>query len=154
MAVKDENYSGDLLADLKFASQRIPGGLRAQVHDLNQILAQYEPEFTFALADFTPAESELWQAFNINPSGAGYWRAYDFSPEEAVEWDKQGIGAPGVAALWHFSSFTPSEAAMWQREGFTPALARRWIDAGYQFQEAVSFAKRGFSDPDKLPKGE
>lgn len=149
-----EKFPADYFQVLLDDARRAPAIFNAQIHDINQILAQFNGGVTWGSLEFTPAESDLWKSRNFKPSEAGYWRAYEISPDDAITWRQVGIATPGIAAAWREAKFDPATAAAWGKQGASPALARRWLDAGHSPGEAFSYISRGILDPSKLPKGE
>jgi hypothetical protein len=147
-------YPADYLAVLLDDGRRAPSIFNAQIHDINQLLAQFNGGITWSSVDFSLAESELWKAKSFKPGEAGYWRAYELGPDEAVEWRKAGFLTPGIAAAWRNERFDPKTAAGWASQGASPLLARKWLDAGHAPNEAFSYITKGILDPANLPKGE
>lgn len=149
-----EKFPADFLAVLLDDAKRAPAIFNAQIHDINQILAQFNGGVTWASVDFSPAESDLWKAQFFKPGEAGYWRAYEIGPDVAVEWRRVGFKTPGIAAAWRNANFDPETAAIWASKGAAPALARKWLDAGHSPSDALSYISKGILDPANLPKGE
>jgi hypothetical protein len=149
-----DTYPADYLAVLLDDARRAPSIFNAQIHDINQLLAQFNGGITWSSVDFSLAESELWKAKSFKPGEAGYWRAYELGPDEAVEWRKAGFLTPGIAAAWRNERFDPKTAAGWASQGASPLLARKWLDAGHAPNEAFSYITKGILDPANLPKGE
>ncbi len=149
-----EKFPADYLAVLLDDAKRAPAIFNAQIHDINQILAQFNGGITWASVDFSPAESDLWIAQFFKPGEAGYWRAYEIGPTTASEWRKVGFKTPGIAAAWRDANFDPETAAIWASKGSAPALARKWLDAGHSPTDALSYMSKGILDPANLPKGE
>jgi len=149
-----EKFPADFLTVLLDDARRAPAIFNAQIHDINQLLAQFNGGITWAAVDFSLAESDIWKTQSFKPGEAGYWRAYEVGPEQAVLWRKAGFRTPGVAAAWRDAKFEPMVAAAWASQGANPAMARLWLDAGHNPAEAISYISRGILDPKNLPKGE
>ena len=158
-AYADSFQSAGLLADdlmPKFLVdiKRVPGTLLAQIHDITLLLSPYKGGETYLKSFFTQSEIAEWYQNGISLVDAGYWRAFEFNSEQAKQWIDSGIPIPGIASAWRTERFSGTEASEWAANGLTPIISRKWIAAGFKCAEALSYIKRGFADPDELPKGD
>ena len=142
-----ERPSLDFYDDLREEAQVLPGIFRCQVHDINQLLACLEREFTYEHAQMTELEASQWLAAEVPPVPAGYWRAYNFTPTRMAEWRDKGLEDPAIAAGFVQHGFTPSQSMLWIQAGIEGRMARRWRDAGYDPNRALEMIKKGTTDP-------
>jgi hypothetical protein len=112
----------------------LPGIFRTQAHDIDQLVARFDGEFTFDRAGFTVNEALEWQTAGYAPYQAGYWRAHYMNAKEAQAWEGVGIT-------------NPQEAFHWKVRGFDSAAAKTWMDAGYATPEQALAKQRSGGNP-------
>lgn len=148
--VKDDQRiapEANLLQLLFEASIPLPSTYRSHIHDINQILSQFKGGLSFATAEFTQAEADLWMDANIGPVLAGYWRAYGISIDEAREWTNIGVAEAPLAIEWRKGAFTPATCKEWIELKFMPYDAFVWKRAGYKPEEARKLLSEGVTNP-------
>lgn len=150
-AKQPRTWNQEFFDALYFQSLHIPYIYRTYVHDIAQMLSQFEGGFSFQSAGFSAPEIQSWSAAGFGPVPAGYWRAYDFSPEQAVEWQRYGVSDPAFAADWRRNGFSPGAAVPWLQFGFFPAPARKWADANFEADRAARLIEKGYQDPSQVP---
>ncbi len=131
-------------------SVAIPGILRSQAHDIDQLLSVYTSDFNFEQAHITNEDAEVWKQIGLGPVEAGYWIANEIAPQEALLWNQAGIVDYAVAGLWRSWKFPPDVAAAWIQAEFLPADAAMWANAQIPPEEAQVFIKRGLTDPSQI----
>jgi hypothetical protein len=129
------------------SSVALPAFFRSHIHDINQLLSQYRGGLSWATAEFSQAEAELWGRAGIGVAAAGYFRAFGMGPEEAGKWREAGVFEAGGAVDWKRAGFGPEGAAEWINERIPPPLAFLWNRAGYTPEETRTFLEKGVSQP-------
>lgn len=148
-----EKMEPSFFAFLHDAALNSPAVFRTHLHDINLLLSPFKGGgITFPQAEFSRAESDLWQNAGFGPVPAGYWRAYGINPEEARAWTDAKLGEAAAAAEWRNCGFDPQSAAGWAEIGFVPGYAAGWLKAGYSPQQAKEYAERGVFDPPLKPE--
>jgi len=104
------------------------------------------------MAEFIPAEAQIWKDAQIAAIPAGYWRAYHFSPAEVVEWFQAGAQHPSLAANWKRAGFAPTAAKEWLAAGIPPSFALVWRKAGFDPEFCRKMLTRGIFDPEHARK--
>lgn len=148
----DQGLTPRFTSELLLMSFNTVPAMYTQVHDLNQLTAQFKGGLNGENLGFTKEEEKLWAEARIPPVPAGYWRAHLFGPNEAIAWTAAGIGLPINAFQWKLAGFTPEESAIWTSSNLHPQVAKFWKDAGYDPQTSADFVKQGITDPTKVPK--
>ena len=105
---------------------RLAAAFKTEIHEINFLLATFEPEFTFELAEIIPEQAHAWRGLGVSAREAGYWIAYDFDAISAHEWAQRGVGHAKEAWLWRQLGFDPDEAREWGEYGIAPAIAAEW----------------------------
>lgn len=137
----------EFLDSLQHECLGLPSVFRSHAHDLSQILATYEKQYTYAHAGISDEEARQWSEQGLGPVPAGYWRAYFFLAEEAAAWLAQGCADPPTANEWRQFQFVPDEALLWSNAGFTPVEAIPWRESGHSPEKARLLANEGMAPP-------
>ncbi len=127
-------------------------GFRTHVHDVGQLIAQYQGGLTYEKCGFTAEEITGWKQIGIGPVAAGYWKANEFSPEEAGTWLRLNLSSPQVAHAWRLFGFEAARAQPWIQQGIPVGLARLWLTAGYDPENARKYIAEGTLDPAQITK--
>ena len=130
----------------------LPGLLRAQAHDLNQMVTIYDGEFTFEKAYIPEHEGAKWLSLGLGPTEAGYWLAFDISAEEAVRWAQGGIASHQEAGFWRAWGFPPEQASAWFQLEFEPQEAALWANARISPEDADHYRNHGVSHPSLIKR--
>jgi hypothetical protein len=125
----------------------LPAFFRSHIHDINQLLSQFKGGLTWATAEFTKAESELWSDAGLNPSSAGYFRAFSMGPDEAGAWRNSGVFEANTAIDWKKGGFNPDSARPWIEQKIPPPLAFVWSMSQYSPEEAKALLEQGTVEP-------
>ncbi len=137
----------DFYRSLYFVSMELPFSFRSHIHDINQLLSQFEGEFDFQAAEFVPAEASQWQEAGLGPVPAGYWRAYNVGPEEAKAWSEAKFVDASVAYRWKTLGFSPDSGSPWLANEFSPDYAALWAASGYTPDKAKEMITKGIKRP-------
>ena len=122
---------------------RLAAAFRTEIHEINFLLAVFEPEFTFELAEIGSTQAAAWRGLGISAREAGYWIAYDFDALNAHEWSKRAVVHAKEAWLWRQLGFDPDQAQAWGEYGIAPAIAIEWRSQGVSPQQAAARISAG-----------
>lgn len=150
-AKQPAKWSQEFFNALYDQSLFLPSIYRTYVHDISQLVAQFEGGFSYQSAGFSAGEIAAWSNSGFGAVPAGYWRAYDFIPEQAVEWQRYNITDPAMAADWRKHGFSATSALPWFQRGFYPSTAREWANANHDPERAAQFLEKGLRTPSDVP---
>jgi len=142
-------------AALNQSTASLPAIFKTHVHDIRQLIAQFNGGFSYEAANFNEKDAYSWSMKGFDPVTAGYWAAYEISPESAKAWCDVGLTEPATSVEWDRYNFQPEAAIPWLKAGFPAAIAERWERFGHGPEKAMKLMKQGIKDPQELEsKGE
>lgn len=135
------------LERLIFAVNLLPAQFRMSLHDINHLIAVFDPEFTFEMAGISDSHATEWRSLSLNAHQAGYWHAFDITPKEAKVWMEYGITDPVAAGSFKHYGFIPNEALSWLDVGLQAEVAFIWQRLGYQPEQSRPYIEKGIYLP-------